>query len=608
MSAITWTVGANNAPFVATMRQTQAFAKRAAGQINTDLSGMQRGFSRAVKWAAGLTAAISLSALALKGVAGVKGAFDDGGALSDLASRTSIAVGELVILQQAFRNNGAAAEKIGPTINRLQKQIADAASGSKQARGVFSSLGLDWETLAKQTPLAQFSSVQRAIAGMGTDAARSQAAIKVFGKAGGEMLTLFRDSNAISDAKLQVGSLAAVMEANSGKFDAVSDKMAASGLKTQQFFAGIAEKLADPLLAILERFEGMDLVSDGRAAGGVILDIVQGLLIGWEGLQKGIAGVQSAMMAAAGAGSEIVNLIWDGWQRIGHGVWAVVQNLAWGANTFIADMTEGIVAIALDMQTALQYAFQNVVRFFDSHMGAVIDGIQAGLEFAIQKAMEGIAKIPILNKQLGLEGFEAQSFDSLREQYAGDRATREGEKLKSYAEMRGENFQNSGWMKDAMGFAADRRGAAAVNYQKVQEAGSAAMGDQKQAISSSTIQGFYQEAAARANRAMSGTPMQLSALKPKGQYGPETDAQLRKKSGVSDQYYAQLVGAYGGGKAGEKSAMDSLRSAGMIREGKAQQDQKAQASEKSEQDKNKTLEGTNTRLDDLIGIMEEAWL
>ena len=596
MSAITWTVGANNAAFIATMRQTQAFAKRAAGQINVDLSGMQRGFARTAQIAGGLAAAVSLAAVAMRAARGVKDAFDDGGALSDLSSRTGIAVGELVILQQAFKNNGAAAEKIGPTINRLQKQIADAASGSKQAQGVFAGLGLDWKTLAKQAPLAQFSAVQRAIAGMGTDAARSQAAIKVFGKAGGEMLTLFRDSNAISDAKLQVGSLAAIMEANSGKFDAVSDKMAASGLKTQQFFAGIAERLAEPMLAILERFEAMDLGAQGREAGTSILDIVQGVMNGWTTLQKGIAYFQAGI-------AQIAGIIMPAIQRaslILEGSW---EAAAYWGNTFIAGLAEGVAAIALDLQTAFQFSFQQVVRFFDSQMGSVIDGIQAGLEFAIQKSMEGIAKIPILNKQLGLEGFEAKSYGSLKEQYAGDRASRGAEQQKSYAEMRGENYQNSELMQKAMAFARERREAAKLNARSSHAAEAAYYGPQK------NVAEFYDEAAARAAKGMAiDTPMQLASVKPKGQYGPETDAQLRKKSGVSDQYYAQLVGAYGGGKAGEKSAMDSLRSAGMIREGKAQQDQKAQASEKSEQDKNKTLEGTNTRLDDLIGIMEEAWL
>ena len=100
--AIEWSVGADNTPFAAVMRNTEAVARRTVANVDRQLAGFQKGFGNVARWAAGATAAIGLTAAALKGVAGVKGAFDDGGALSDLSARTQIAVGELVVLRQAF--------------------------------------------------------------------------------------------------------------------------------------------------------------------------------------------------------------------------------------------------------------------------------------------------------------------------------------------------------------------------------------------------------------------------------------------------------------------------------------------------------------------------
>src|SRR5690606_22976518 len=141
-------------------------------------------------------------------------------------------------------------------------------------------------------------------------------------------------------------------------------------------------------LALLERFDAVDLATKGKEAGTAILGFINSALEGWAQLQRGVLLFQAGVSQIAGVTSEIVNVAWDGIQR--------VMSLG---NTFIAAMAEGVAALALDAQTGFQFAFQHVVRFFDTHMGGVIDNIAAALEFAIQKSIEGISKIPILGKQ-----------------------------------------------------------------------------------------------------------------------------------------------------------------------------------------------------------------
>lgn len=204
-------------------------------------------------------------------VLGLKRALNVGGALSDLSAQTGMAVEELVVLQQAFEDNGVSAEKVGALINKMQRTIVEATQGLTTYQRAFESVGLAAEDLLQMTPAEQFEQISDALARMEDPTARAAAALQIFGRSGGELVTLFRDGGAMDKARVTIGSQAKVLEENARLFDRVSDLLSSAGKKLQGFFVGAAEKIAPALRSVLEEINKIDLVGMGRKFGRLLL-------------------------------------------------------------------------------------------------------------------------------------------------------------------------------------------------------------------------------------------------------------------------------------------------------------------------------------------------
>lgn len=224
-------------------------------------------------------------------IAGTKAALDFGGQLTDLSARTGIAAGELMVMGQAFKNNGLSIEAVGPAVNRLQKALAGVNEDGDATAGIFGRLGLNMEEIAAMTPDAQFRAVGAAIAGLKDPTERTAAAMAIFGKSGGELQALFNDSNAFGQAAKEVGAQADIMNRNAALFDDISDKLNLAGLKIQGFFVGFADQVAPVIQPLLDWFAGQDLAAQGEAFGKSIATAIQMLVDGtlWGALKDGMA-------------------------------------------------------------------------------------------------------------------------------------------------------------------------------------------------------------------------------------------------------------------------------------------------------------------------------
>lgn len=210
----------------------------------------------------------------------LKDAFDTGGALSDLSSRTGIAVKELVILEQAFKDNGIAAEKVGPIINKMQKGIVDFKAGLSTQVRAFERLGIAFEDIQHKTPLEQFQMIQNALNGIEDQTLKAGTAMEIFGRSGGELQALFDDTGAIQKATVFVGSAAEILEKNAAKFDRISDLLNSASVKFQGIILALAEVAAPKLLAALESFAKMDFAGIGqRFLAGLDVEGAKNLLM-----------------------------------------------------------------------------------------------------------------------------------------------------------------------------------------------------------------------------------------------------------------------------------------------------------------------------------------
>jgi hypothetical protein len=258
-------------------------------QIGADTSGFVSGVNRATESMRGLGGAIrgatnsSLFQGILSGMQGMLAgvgvfaalksaatqfysALEAGGALVDLAGQTGVAVDKLMVLQMAFDQAGLGASQVQPVLNKMQKVITDAASGSEEAAGKLQYLGLSAEQLAGMTADKQLEKIGDKLAEIKNPAERSAAAMEIFGRGGAKMLSYFA-SGGLEGVQENLGKQAALMLENAGIFDKISDVLGTAGSKVQGFFVGVAAEVVPQIMDVVDSLNGIDLTGIGQAFG-----------------------------------------------------------------------------------------------------------------------------------------------------------------------------------------------------------------------------------------------------------------------------------------------------------------------------------------------------
>jgi len=204
-------------------------------------------------------------AAAQKVVEGFSAALDLGGTLSDLSASTGESAGNLLLLQRAFDNTGAGADKVGPALAKLQNNIFGAGEGSKEAVAAFGRMGLSMEDLAGKTPTQQLALVASGLTSIEDPTKRAATAIDVFGKSGAELLPLLTNfSGEMNEARATVGSMADIMDRRANVFDAVGDRFLIIQQKVRDFAAGILDKALPAIDAITSALSRIDAAAVGQ--------------------------------------------------------------------------------------------------------------------------------------------------------------------------------------------------------------------------------------------------------------------------------------------------------------------------------------------------------
>lgn len=216
---------------------------------------------------AGLAGALGIGGLLSAGgiVAGIKNITDMGGALKDTAARTGIAIDDLVILQEQFRQGGIEASSVTTYVKKLNEALLDSKKGD-----LFTALGLDPATLRKAGPVDTINAVIDAIRKVNNTALQQKALGQIFGSI--QLMTLVDDPNSEKGARAMVGGLSGSMKKNAGAFDDISDLLFGGiPVKLQQIFAGFTEGLLPILSKVTEVFAAMDFTETGKLLGDQLL-------------------------------------------------------------------------------------------------------------------------------------------------------------------------------------------------------------------------------------------------------------------------------------------------------------------------------------------------
>jgi hypothetical protein len=280
----------------------------------------------------------------------------------------------------------------------------------------FAGLGLNLSDLSKMSPEAQFAAIGNAISQIQDPAQRAAVAMQIFGKSGGELLGVFGDTGTLGQASKNLGTQSEILNRQSGKFDRISDILGRVGSKMQGFFVGMLDRIADPVLALLERFDGLDLAALGQRAGDALkvavnwsLGLIEDVVYWGETFLHWIkiAGVAIAALFTPSF-----------WASVGYSAQALFMDMGNFAIGFLNGLKDGWIQFVISGFKLWVSVFKEFMKpDFWSGLLDVFKGIAFGFASAI---LEAVAKgLELIEKIPGVKRFLGENSGKLREMAAG---------------------------------------------------------------------------------------------------------------------------------------------------------------------------------------------
>lgn len=237
--AITSTLGLDISPFTSGMLQAQSIARLFPQVVQDFIANPLLGLVSVARSAAGA----------------VTGAFfefakkaDDAG---DAAERLGVGVEFLTSVGKAAEDAGGSIQGFEDSLKLLQNNAADAAAGVDTAVKAFASVGLSAVDAHGQIkPTEQlFYELADAMAALPTSAQRTQAAMNLLGRGGGEMTAFMgQGSGAIKQFAQQVIDMGGAVDGNSA---AIADKFGKLNTLFNAMIGGWKKAAAVPILLAL---------------------------------------------------------------------------------------------------------------------------------------------------------------------------------------------------------------------------------------------------------------------------------------------------------------------------------------------------------------------
>jgi len=196
---------------------------------------------------------------------------------SKLSARLGMTYGELAGLSHAGDLAGVSMELIGKAATKADIAFVRAAQGSDVAKAGFAAVGLSLADLQGKSSAERFSAITDAIAGLPTEAERAAAAVKLFGKAGAELLPLFAGgAGSIKEATDEAQRFGMALTGAQGRdVEAMNDSFQKVSAAISGIVKQITAYLAPSITAIATTFTdfvgSMGGANIGQAIGAGIL-------------------------------------------------------------------------------------------------------------------------------------------------------------------------------------------------------------------------------------------------------------------------------------------------------------------------------------------------
>lgn len=380
--------------------------RRVSGGVSGALSGIGGALGKVL----GPLALVGVGFAAFKSIEGFVGKFKEvaetGKELRAMSSITGTSVRDLVVLRKAFDQVGIGADSVQANLVRMQRSLGGVNEEGAPTKYIFDQLGLSIEKLQTMSSTAQLDAISKAIAKLPNQSQRAAAAMGIFGRAGAEMLAFFANPDALKEAGAAVGDQAAIYERSAARFAKFTNTLQSLSSKVKGFFVGFADQVTPVILPMLEKLKkSMNFVEVGQRVGRMV-----GMIgAAFKGDELGALLGLSLEKAAMGFGNALMGVVTGTGAALG-AIWSLEFD---AIKAMFSNMGGVWTSLKHGLVGAIQTAGAMLLQVFQKPIMVM----QAGLEYAIEKAKEKMGQIPGLGKLTGLTGFKAPEFQSIYKEH-----------------------------------------------------------------------------------------------------------------------------------------------------------------------------------------------
>lgn len=280
------------------LRVAEKEVERSTKSINVTLSGMGSAFVSLAKWAAAAGAAVAATGVAI-GTVLTKRSLDAIDATAKLSDQLGIQTEKLIGLQHAADLAGIEAEGLGTALRFMLRGLEEAQGGTGAQADALKALGLNAAELRAMRPEEALGAIADRMNGLATASERNAAAMALFGRGGGPMLSLLREGSAgLRAAQEEAERLGlTISRLDAAQVEAANDAMtkmgaAATGLGNQLAVAlapaigGVADALTNSTTnaAAFRETVSKVMAHVAKAIDGARY-ILQGFQVAWDALK-----------------------------------------------------------------------------------------------------------------------------------------------------------------------------------------------------------------------------------------------------------------------------------------------------------------------------------
>jgi hypothetical protein len=331
---------------------------------------------------------------------------------SKMSARLGMTYSELAGLAHAGDLAGVSMDVIGKAATKADVAFVKAAQGSATAQAGFAAIGLSLADLQGKSSAERFSAITDAIAGLPTEAERAAAAVKLFGRAGAEMLPLFAGgAGSIREATEEAQRFGMALTGAQGRdVEAMNDSFskvhAAIGGIVKQITAYLAPSITAIATTFTDFVGSMGGTNIGQAIGEGIIEAARYMAGVGDFLISGLTGVWEfvgSIGAIWGNVAEMISRSASYMAGVGRAWTAMFQTVLTGAvgivGLFSSAAKELSERIAVSARGNFALAGENFSNAFGSGGGGGGAGpLTAALDAALAKSRLSAGQMDVANK------------------------------------------------------------------------------------------------------------------------------------------------------------------------------------------------------------------